>query len=287
MEDLPLLTRTVPLAGRRRTVSAPAGDYSLSRYTRGRSFSDFAAFCRRHLRPADIMLDVGANIGLSSIVAADLLPQGRILAIEGSAQNCHALRVNVARHGLPAHVVHAAVGAASGSVAFHESSAFGHVVVEANMGPFQGAATPLRTIDELVASQWLPRVDFIKMDIEGFEQDALLGARETLARYDPLVFLEFNTWCLVASYDRSPRAFLGWLLDAFPQLYLWRGRRLVSVREMGAYRFLHEHITQHRGLDNLVAATASDRLRADPEGTAVGWLPVKWLPGLFGRAGSA
>lgn len=179
------------------------------------------------------MLDVGANIGLSSIVAADVLPAGRILAVEGSGRNCEALRVNFARHGLPAHVVHTAVGASSGSVTFFDSSAFGHVVVDANMGPYGGEPTPLRTIDELVATHALPRVDFIKIDIEGFEQEALTGARGTLARHDPVIFLEFNSWCLIASYDRSPRAFLDWLLDTFPQLFVWRGGRLVSLRDLG------------------------------------------------------
>lgn len=43
----------------------------------------------------------------------------------------------------------------------------------------------MTTIDKLVSELKLERVDFIKMDIEGAEQKAIFGARETLARYRP------------------------------------------------------------------------------------------------------
>ena len=44
---------------------------------------------------------------------------------------------------------------------------------------------PLTTIDKIVAELGLPRVDFIKMDIEGAEANALAGARDTLTRFKP------------------------------------------------------------------------------------------------------
>jgi FkbM family methyltransferase len=56
------------------------------------------------------------------------------------------------------------------------------------VGPTPGRnapVVPLTTIDKLVRDLRLDRVDFIKMDIEGAEQRALAGARDTLARYRP------------------------------------------------------------------------------------------------------
>ena len=47
------------------------------------------------------------------------------------------------------------------------------------------ARVPLTTVDKLVAELKLPRVDFIKMDIEGAEPKALAGARDTLAKFKP------------------------------------------------------------------------------------------------------
>jgi hypothetical protein len=48
---------------------------------------------------------------------------------------------------------------------------------------------PLTTIDKLVDELKLARVDFIKMDIEGAEVKALLGARSTLQRFHPRMSL--------------------------------------------------------------------------------------------------
>jgi hypothetical protein len=53
----------------------------------------------------------------------------------------------------------------------------------------EGPRVPLTTIDKIVAELKLERVDYIKMDIEGAEQNALKGGRETIARFHPRMAL--------------------------------------------------------------------------------------------------
>ncbi|MEW6742652.1 MAG: FkbM family methyltransferase [Planctomycetota bacterium] len=54
-----------------------------------------------------------------------------------------------------------------------------------NLAPQGASSVETRSIDTYVAEAALPRVDFIKMDIEGYEAAALRGARRTIARYRP------------------------------------------------------------------------------------------------------
>jgi len=64
-----------------------------------------------------------------------------------------------------------------------ENFAANSVVGGAGLQP--SVQVPLTTIDKVVAELGLPRVDFIKMDVEGAEANALTGARETIQRFKP------------------------------------------------------------------------------------------------------
>lgn len=130
-------------------------------------------------------LDVGAYKGETALwLARELGPTGRVLAFEPAVPNRSALEANVARNATgamaPIDVVPDGVGARASSLKFVSrgggSSQFsqdGDTVVD------------VTTIDEVIARDHLNRVDFIKMDIEGAEVDALKGARETLQRFAP------------------------------------------------------------------------------------------------------
>ena len=257
------LTRRVPLLGRRLLIRAPAGDYAFSRYTRGRGFRGYATLCRGVLRPDSVVLDVGANIGLTALIAAQIASRGRILAVEGAPRNHAALARNLAEHAAGiAEPIHCAVGASAGRAHFVDNSAFGHVQSAGTLVAVPPTVVRQTTIDAIVAERGLPGLDLIKLDIEGFEQDALEGAHETLARFDPVVFLEFNVWCQIALYDRNPRRFLDWLLAAFPELYVWREERLISIREIGPLEFLRSNMIEQRCNDDLVAVRDPQRLGA-------------------------
>ena len=259
---MPLPTLAAISFGSVGTISAPAGDRVFARYRHGRGLRRYKRLCSHLLDPESVVLDIGANIGLTALVTADLVPAGRVFAIEGAPRNHAALVRNLEVHAKGvAEAVHCAIGASDGSVRFVEDSAFGHVVSAGTMIAAPAMSVPQITIDALAARHGLTRLDLIKLDIEGFEQDALEGAGETLARFDPVVLFEFNVWCQIALYDRNPRRFLDWLLDRFAELHVWRGERLISIRNLGPLEFLRTNMTEHRCNDDLVAVQSVEKLR--------------------------
>src|SRR4051794_8702730 len=139
-----------------------------SRYTSGRGFRHFGTLCRAVLEPDSVAFDVGANIGLTTLIAADVATRGRIYAIEAVPRNFAALTRNVYEHGASViRPIHCAVGSQEGTVPFFDNSTFGYVVAEGDMAVSAGTPVPLRTLDNLVGERGLDRLDFIKMDIEG------------------------------------------------------------------------------------------------------------------------
>ena len=162
------------------------------------------------------MIDVGANIGITSLIAAAYLPEGKVVAVEASPRNCIALEANFRRNGLEtAEVVPFAVGSAPGELEFNEAGAHGHVLTPSVALGRVGITVPVKTIDQIVADLELPKVDFIKLDIEGFERDAIIGAEGTIMRWDPLLYIEFNSWCQIALHNESPLRFYDFLSKRF------------------------------------------------------------------------
>lgn len=143
------------------------------------------------LRPGGVFVDVGANVGFHTVLAAQLVgPAGKVFAVEPAPWTLQLLRANVWRSATAVTVLPFAASDAAGTVrlaheAGHRSGA--HLVAGGDGG---GTAVDAAPLDEL-----LPEivVDVLKVDVEGAEPLVLRGARALLERSPGLlVVVEFR-----------------------------------------------------------------------------------------------
>lgn len=134
-------------------------------------------FALHLLRPGDLFLDVGANIGSYTVLASKVCG-ARSIAYEPDPDAVAALSRNIAVNGIEtlATVRQAAVGDHDGEITFTVGlDTMNHVADAAYLAGRRVAM--VRLDDESAAAA----ASFIKLDVEGFEVDALRGAQETLS----------------------------------------------------------------------------------------------------------
>lgn len=155
--------------------------------------ADVLAALRRLIRPADCVVDVGANIGYFTLHAGRLVgPAGRVHAFEPEPENYRLLKHNVDAQGFRHVSCHAvALGEASGELPLFLNTWNGgmHRLYESvcNDGPH--VTVPVRRLDNLLGD--VP-INLLKIDVEGLEFAVLQGARKCLERSPTLkLILEF------------------------------------------------------------------------------------------------
>ena len=145
----------------------------------------------RRVRPGDIVLDCGAHVGVFTSKALEL-GAGKVVAIDPDPTQVECLRRNF-REEIAADrviVVPKGVWSRPGTMTLslgESHSGVSSLVEDTGREKIEVAVT---TIDQLVEELGLPRVDYIKLDIEGAEREALKGAGVTLAEYQPRLFID-------------------------------------------------------------------------------------------------
>ena len=181
---------------------------------------------RAEVRPGMTVVDVGANLGYYAVIAlGGSAPHGRVIAFEPDPANHALLLRNLLPFGDRATARRQAVAAASGTLLLHRhpDNKGKHSVLAAPELD-AGVSVEAVTLDAALAELGGPRVDVIKLDVEGAEPLALIGMAETLARHRPVLFLE----CAPRRWTRAgfdPVAVLGGLKA--------RGYALTLIHEGG------------------------------------------------------
>jgi FkbM family methyltransferase len=205
------------------------------------------------------VLDVGANIGMTALAFSQICPRGQIVAIEPIPRTFRYLQRNVTEAGARnLKIFNFAVGSTEGTVLMqgHPSNfacsfvADNYTIPDDNHFSYE---VPVKRLDDTFSELSLDRLDFLKVDVEGFELEVFAGAREILNTYKPIVFLEMNHWCLNIYRRISIPEFREQLLNFFPHVYAIDGLHYLDyVDQRNVHHINYHHVLQFRFM-NLVA----------------------------------
>lgn len=129
------------------------------------------------------VLDVGANVGHWAVVAAELLPDATVWALEIVPETFARLRERVGEHAR-VRCFNLGLADRDGTLRVHYNpAASSHATVTEypQSGAYQSIDCAVRTGDAFVREQGIDRVDFLKMDVEGAEHLVLAGLAESLS----------------------------------------------------------------------------------------------------------
>jgi FkbM family methyltransferase len=176
---------------------------------------------RENLREGDVAVDVGANIGAIAFLAASIVgPSGRVIAVEPNPDNLQLLYRGIVLNAFE-NVEVVPLAASDRRTVFSLTGGTSNTHLIGARAPVDGGYfVQSARLDDVLGD--LPRLDFVKMDIEGHEPRALEGFSRLIARHRPVLLVEFNPRCLIDLQQREPLAFL-------KQIFAWYRRVRVTT----------------------------------------------------------
>jgi FkbM family methyltransferase len=188
LKKLLRIERVVVDTSRGRFLLDPVSNLGARLMRTGEYEPDMTRTLEHYLAPSSTFLDVGANEGYFSVIGSKLVgPAGRVIAVEPQSRLQAILSENLRLNdALRVQVVSAAISDRSGTAPLYISP-------DTNTGSTSLALTtayslpteevPTRTLSDLLSECRVGSVDLMKMDIEGFEYEAILGSKELFASH--------------------------------------------------------------------------------------------------------
>lgn len=219
---------------------------------------------RAYLRPGDVMVDVGANIGTNTLEAASLVgPGGRVYAVEAHPRTHRFLAANIRLNQFGNVVTfNTAVGCESGSITFTDShyDDMNRVDERGRLPEFRplaiasgfplekklGIEVPMRRLDDLLSGEARP-IRLLKIDVEGYEKFVLTGASDTLAKTEA-IFIEME--------PENFRVF-GYGNEDVAEILSSRGFTLYDIDDAGRLVKMTSKALPHKKADLLALRDAS------------------------------
>jgi len=197
-----LLTTVVSIIDRRFTVARWDGEDWEFKWATGALYWDSPAVRPKFVtsqnmdlflaeyrpQPGDVVFDVGAGVGTEIQEFSELVgPSGVVVAVEADPATARRLKKLVTRLRYQnVRVLELAVGASEGVVHLHIAEEFGVENSTAAVVGSESIAVPCKRLDRILVELDIPRVSYMKINIEGAEHEALLGLGDSIHSIDEL-----------------------------------------------------------------------------------------------------
>jgi len=154
-------------------------------------------FISNYLKKNMICVDIGANIGYYSTLYSKIVEKsGKVISIEPSPVNFKYLKNNMQLQNFNNfQLFNCACGEKQNIVKFLlDKRANKCMVVEDDFSSDTSSIVtiPVRTLDDIVIECQIKNIDFIKMDVEGYEWHAIQGSLETIKKFKPTIQIEIH-----------------------------------------------------------------------------------------------
>jgi FkbM family methyltransferase len=183
----------------------------------GEKWIDDQFLLQRYVRQGMVVMDVGANIGyLTLFFCKSVGPGGAVYAFEPEPDNFGELARTVERNQINWCMP---VNSACGPSDREARVAFG---LNGYVQP-DGAGPPnchMLSLDSFVEQRRIAKVDFVKIDVEGFEADVLSGMSQTIKRHRPVLYIEVHPPGFCG--NGNPRKVCSLLQNYYPNLLAFR-----------------------------------------------------------------
>jgi FkbM family methyltransferase len=136
------------------------------------------------IKPEDVCLDIGGNIGYFSMIMAARATRGHVHVFEPIVINAAMINANKELNGFKNVTINnTAVGDQKGMVTFSVSddSAFSSIKATGRFGEAENVSVPILRIDDYLAENKIDHIDIIKVDVEGAENMVIDGAKGLLS----------------------------------------------------------------------------------------------------------
>ncbi len=145
------------------------------------------------IKPAMHILDIGANIGETSMAFSKLTGvNGSVYSFEPDPQTFERLKKHLELNGCSNVIpVNKGLGKEEGELFLEEGeNNSGGNRISPGQQAKQGKKIVITTMDKFAKANSISKIDFIKIDVEGYEYHVLLGAEETIDKHRPAFFIE-------------------------------------------------------------------------------------------------
>ena len=160
------------------------------------------------LKEGDVFLDVGANTGYFTMLAASLVKaNGKVIAIEPNPQNLQLIYSSLLENHLSNVAIYPYAASDQATILrFTTVGSNGGVVTEHSKDQKHYLLVPAVVLDEILKNE--VKIDLIKIDIEAHEPRAIRGMGNLIKRLKPKIITEFHPWAMELNNIEPPVAYL-------------------------------------------------------------------------------
>lgn len=219
------VTLKLPFDGKSYTVCSNDGDQIVAGIEKNHGYYEthLIKLLQTIVQPHAVCLDIGANVGAISLALGYLAPYGKVYAFEPSKVNFRYLEQNIADNNM-SNVEPLRLGAYDQNVELQFSyvdfgGGWSHITTFQARHGIQEMVHCVK-IDDWVRDKGIGKVDLIKLDVEGAEYKAVLGAEQTIVRMKPDLVVEFNPKASRSIFGEDPHFLYLTLAHFYPHLYL-------------------------------------------------------------------